>query len=67
MPYFDWVTDNTFMTADSNHGLKMIGVGKLVAHLLTTRSTPEKLKPFALRRYSEGWTYGDRNSNCLWV
>ena len=48
------------MTADSNHGFKMIGVGKLVARLLTTGSTPEELKPFALRRYSEGWTYGDR-------
>ena len=42
------------MTADSNHGFKMIGVGKLVARLLTTGSTPEELKHFALRCYSEG-------------
>ena len=67
VPIFDWVTENAFMTADSNHGFKMIGVGKLVAALLTTGITPDELKPFSLRRFSEGWTYGDRNSNCPWV
>ena len=67
VPIFDHLADNAFVIADSNHGFKMIGVGKLVARLLTTGSTPEELKPFALRRYSEGWTYGDRNSNCPWV
>jgi glycine/D-amino acid oxidase-like deaminating enzyme len=55
------------MTADSNHGFKMIGVGKLVARLLSTGTTPDELKPFAFRRFAEGRTYGDRNSNCPWV
>jgi glycine/D-amino acid oxidase-like deaminating enzyme len=67
VPVFDWIADNAFMTADSNHGFKMIGVGKLVAHLLAKGETPDELKPFALRRYAEGWTYGGRNSNCPWV
>ena len=67
VPIFDWVTDNVFMTADSNHGFKMIGVGKLVARLLSTGTTPDELKPFAFRRFAEGRTYGDRNSNCPWV
>ena len=26
-----------------------------------------KLEPFGLKRFSEGWTYGDRNSHCPWV
>ncbi len=67
VPIFDWVADNAFMTADSNHGFKMIGVGRLVADLLSTGDMPEELQPFAFKRYGEGWTYGDRNSNCPWV
>lgn len=67
VPIFDWVADNAFMTADSNHGFKMIGVGKLVADLLARGEMPEELKPFGLRRYGDGTTFGDRNSNCPWV
>jgi hypothetical protein len=25
------------------------------------------LKPFSLKRYADGWTYGGGNSNCPWV
>ncbi len=67
VPIFDWVAKNAFMTADSNHGFKMLGVGKLVADMLSTGKKPDELKPFAFQRYREGWTYGDRNSNCPWV
>ncbi len=67
VPVFDWVAENAYMTADSNHGFKMIGVGKLVAELLEGSSRVEALEPFALERFAEGWTYGDRNSNCPWV
>jgi glycine/D-amino acid oxidase-like deaminating enzyme len=67
VPIFDWVADNAYMIADSNHGFKMIGVGKLVAeHLVSGRKVAE-LEPFALTRYAEGRTFGDRNSNCPWV
>ncbi len=67
VPVFDWVADNAFMTADSNHGFKMIGVGKLVANMLVQGEMPAALRPFGLERYRTGATFGDRNSNCPWV
>ena len=67
VPVFDWIADNAFMTADSNHGFKMIGVGKLVADLLSTGTMPGDLQPFSLDRFATGKTFGDRNSNCPWV
>ena len=67
VPIFDWVADNGYMIADSNHGYKMIGVGKLVArHLVSGEPVPE-LSPFAFTRFAQGRTFGDRNSNCPWV
>jgi glycine/D-amino acid oxidase-like deaminating enzyme len=67
VPIFDWVADNAYMIADSNHGYKMIGVGKLVAkHIVEGVKVPE-LEPFAVSRYALGRTFGDRNSNCPWV
>jgi len=53
--------------ADSNHGFKMIGVGKLTARMLVHGEKPWELKPFELSRYASGGTFGDRNSNCPWV
>ncbi|MHA1565950.1 MAG: NAD(P)/FAD-dependent oxidoreductase, partial [Alphaproteobacteria bacterium] len=67
VPVFDWVASNTFMTADSNHGFKMIGVGKLVAEMLVKGTMPMELKPFGLERFRTGGTFGDRNSHCPWV
>jgi hypothetical protein len=45
----------------------MIGVGKLVAEQLVTGRKVAELEPFALARYAEGRTFGERNSNCPWV
>ncbi len=67
VPIFDWIADNAYMIADSNHGYKMIGVGKLVAQHLTTGEPVAELAPFAMSRYAQGKTFGDRNSNCPWV
>ena len=67
VPIFDWVADNAYLIADSNHGYKMIGVGKLVAKHLVTGEKVAELQPFAISRYAEGRTFGDRNSNCPWV
>jgi glycine/D-amino acid oxidase-like deaminating enzyme len=67
VPIFDWVKDNAYMIADSNHGYKMIGVGKLVANHLVTGDPSPELAPFALTRFAQGRTFGDRNSNCPWV
>lgn len=67
VPVFDWILPNAYMIADSNHGFKMTGVGKLVAKMLIGGNEPEELKPFHLDRYQTGKTFGDRNSNCPWV
>jgi glycine/D-amino acid oxidase-like deaminating enzyme len=66
VPVFDWVAPNVFMLADSNHGFKMTGAGKLVARLLMGDDVPE-LRPFALDRYAEGRTFGASGSHSPWV
>ena len=66
VPVIDWVMPNLFMIADSNHGFKMTGVGKLAARLLMGDAVPE-LTPFALSRYAEGKTFGASDSHSPWV
>jgi len=66
VPVFDWVLPNVYMIADSNHGFKMTGVGKLVARHLMGDDVPE-LRPFALSRYAEGRTFGASQSHSPWV
>jgi glycine/D-amino acid oxidase-like deaminating enzyme len=66
IPIFDWAAPNVYMIADSNHGFKMTGVGKLVAKYLMGDDVPE-LKPFALSRYVEGKTFGASDSKSPWV
>ncbi len=65
-PIFDWVLPNVYMIADSNHGFKMAGVGKLVARYLMGDDVLE-LKPFAFSRFAEGKTFGASNSHSPWV
>ncbi len=52
-PVFDMFRENCYVIADSNHGFKMIGVGKLVAEELTGDAST-LLEPFRLSRYREG-------------
>jgi glycine/D-amino acid oxidase-like deaminating enzyme len=66
VPVFDWAAPNVYMIADSNHGFKMTGAGKLVARYLMGDKVPELL-PFAFDRYAEGGTYGASNSHSPWV
>jgi methylglutamate dehydrogenase subunit A len=66
VPVFDWVKPNVYMIADSNHGFKMTGVGKLVARYLMGDDVAE-LKPFRFSRYAEGATFGASNSHSPWV
>jgi glycine/D-amino acid oxidase-like deaminating enzyme len=66
VPIFDWVAPNVYMIADSNHGFKMTGVGKLLARQLMGDEVSE-LKPFAFSRYAEGKTFGASNSHSPWV
>ncbi|HMA16410.1 MAG TPA: FAD-binding oxidoreductase [Kiloniellaceae bacterium] len=53
-PVFDRFRENAYVIADSNHGYKMIGVGKLVAEEMLSGATPALLKPFRFARYAEG-------------
>jgi glycine/D-amino acid oxidase-like deaminating enzyme len=52
-PVFDEFRDNVFIIADSNHGYKMLGVGKLVAQELVGEKS-RLLEPFRFSRFAEG-------------
>lgn len=67
LPVLDWVKSNAYLIADSNHGYKLTGVGKLVARHLATGDPIEELAPFAFSRYAQGRTFGKTNSNSPWV
>ncbi|MCL4869285.1 MAG: FAD-binding oxidoreductase [Anaerolineae bacterium] len=66
VPVMDWVLPNLYMIADSNHGFKMLGAGKLVARYLMGDAVAD-LQPFAFSRYAEGKTFGSTNSHSPWV
>ncbi len=66
IPVIDWVLPNVYMIADSNHGFKMLGAGKLAAKYLTGEA-PVDLKPFEFGRYAAGKTFGSTNSHSPWV
>ena len=64
-PIFDVFRENCYMIADSNHGYKMLGVGKLVAsEICDTRSA--LLEPFRYSRYAEGKLHPVSNSPFPW-
>ena len=67
VPVFDWAAPNVYMIADSNHGFKMTGVGKLVAKLLAGGERVAELEPFTFSRFANGKTFGASNSHCPWV
>ncbi|MGF1632208.1 MAG: hypothetical protein ACFCUT_22270, partial [Kiloniellaceae bacterium] len=67
VPIFDWIMPNAYMIADSNHGFKMTGVGKLVAKILAGDNRVAELEPFAISRFAGGRTFGASNSHCPWV
>ncbi len=64
-PVFDVFRENCYVIADSNHGYKMIGVGKLVASEICG-SESELLKPFRFSRYAEGKLHPVSNSPFPW-
>jgi glycine/D-amino acid oxidase-like deaminating enzyme len=64
-PVFDTFRDNCYFIADSNHGYKMIGVGKLVAAELAG-SKSKLLEPFRFSRYIEGKLHPVSNSPFPW-
>lgn len=52
-PVFDWMLDNVYVIADSNHGYKMIGVGKEAARVLMGDDS-QVLAPFRFDRFATG-------------
>ena len=64
-PVFDKFRENVYVIADSNHGYKMIGVGKLVSDLLMGEN-PTLLEPFRFARYVEGDLHPTSSSPFPW-
>jgi glycine/D-amino acid oxidase-like deaminating enzyme len=64
-PVCDVFRENVYVVADSNHGYKMLGVGKLVAQEIAGR-TSELLEPFRFSRYAEGKLHPVSNSPFPW-
>ena len=62
---FDRFCQNVYLIADSNHGYKMIGVGKLVAEDIVGKGD-ELLRPFRFSRFAEGKLHPVSNSPFPW-
>ena len=64
-PVFDKFRENVHIIADSNHGYKMIGVGKLVADEILNEKS-ELLEPFRFSRFEQGKLHPTSNSPFPW-
>ncbi len=64
-PVFDVFRQNCYVIADSNHGYKMIGVGKLVAGEICGQVST-LLEPFRFGRYAEGRLHPVSHSPFPW-
>ena len=64
-PVFDVMRQNCHMIADSSHGYKMIGVGKLVAKEIMGEKQP-LLAPFRFDRYDKGELLPESKSPFPW-
>lgn len=67
VPIFDWIFENIYLIADSNHGFKMTGAGKLVAKHLVSGDAVAELQPFAFSRFAEGRAFGAGTTHSPWV
>ena len=64
-PVFDVFRGNCYVIADSNHGFKMIGVGKLVAAEICGAES-RLLNPFRFSRFAEGRLHPVSHSPFPW-
>ena len=64
-PIIDFVRPNVFLIADSNHGFKLLGVGKEVAKQLLDGKR-RSLHPFRLGRFEEGDLHPSSQSPFPW-
>ncbi|MGI9238742.1 MAG: NAD(P)/FAD-dependent oxidoreductase [Woeseiaceae bacterium] len=65
-PVFDTFCENCYVIADSNHGYKMLGVGKLVAEEICSGRASALLEPFRFSRYRQGRLHPVSNSPFPW-
>ncbi|MGH6864959.1 MAG: NAD(P)/FAD-dependent oxidoreductase [Methyloceanibacter sp.] len=64
-PVFDLFRENVYVIADSNHGYKMLGVGKLVAQELMGEKSA-LLEPFRFARFEKGELHPTSHSPFPW-
>jgi hypothetical protein len=64
-PVFDHMRPNVFVVADSNHGYKMIAVGREVARVLQGEHSA-LLHPFRYERFAAGELHPVSNSPYPW-
>jgi glycine/D-amino acid oxidase-like deaminating enzyme len=64
-PVFDYMRPNVFVAADSNHGYKMIAVGREIARVLGGEQS-SLLHPFRFERFATGDLHPVSNSPYPW-
>jgi glycine/D-amino acid oxidase-like deaminating enzyme len=64
-PVFDYMRPNVFVAADSNHGYKMIAVGREIARVLQGEHSA-LLHPFRYERFATGELHPVSNSPYPW-
>jgi len=64
-PVFDRFNDNVSVIADSNHGYKMLGVGRLMADEIMGEEQ-DLLKPFRMKRFETGELHPTSSSPFPW-
>ncbi len=64
-PVFDYMRPNVFVAADSNHGYKMIAVGREIARVLRGEHST-LLAPFTYERFSTGQLHPVSHSPYPW-
>jgi glycine/D-amino acid oxidase-like deaminating enzyme len=64
-PVLDYMKPNVFVAADSNHGYKMIAVGREIARVLQG-GTSSLLRPFRYERFATGDLHPVSNSPYPW-
>jgi glycine/D-amino acid oxidase-like deaminating enzyme len=64
-PVFDYMRPNVFVAADSNHGYKMIAVGREIARVLRGEHS-SLLHPFRYERFATGDLHPVSNSPYPW-
>ena len=65
-PVFDYMCPNVFVAADSNHGYKMIAVGREIARVLTGEHS-SLLHPFRYERFATGDLHPVSHSPYPWA